>query len=121
MLVETRHPQGVPNRPLQSYRPALIGSIISNRSVHPLPADSWSSLPDWYDCRRIGFLGAQGSFQRWASIDGCSTATTTDGDCTYYQTCSAGVEVGLCVKQGGGHAPGDANVGWAFLSRFTLP
>ena len=31
------------------------------------------------------------------------------------------VEVGLCVKQGGGHAPGDANVGWSFLNRFSLP
>lgn len=70
---------------------------------------------------RITFLGAQGSFQRWAGIDGCTTAMTTDGDCTYLTSCSAGVEVGLCVKQGGGHAPGDANVGWAFLSRFTLP
>jgi len=70
---------------------------------------------------KVTFLGAQGSFQRWASIDGCVTPTTADGDCTYYKTCSAGVEVGLCVKQGGGHAPGDPEVGWAFLSRFSLP
>jgi len=70
---------------------------------------------------KVTFLGAQGSFQRWASIDGCMTPTTANGDCTYYKTCSGGVEVGLCVKQGGGHAPGDANVGWSFLSRFSLP
>src|SRR4029079_13686640 len=70
---------------------------------------------------KITFLGAQGSFQRWAGLDGCSTATSSDGECTYYKTCTAGVEVGLCVKQGGGHAPGDANVGWSFLSRFSLP
>ena len=70
---------------------------------------------------KVTFLGAQGSFQRWVGLDGCVTPTTTDGDCTYYKTCTAGVEVGLCVKQGGGHAPGDANVGWSFLSRFSLP
>ena len=70
---------------------------------------------------KITFLGAQGSFQRWVGIDGCTAPTTADGDCTYYKTCTAGVEVGLCVKQGGGHAPGDANVGWSFLSRFSLP
>ena len=70
---------------------------------------------------KVTFLGAQGSFQRWATIDGCMTPTTANGDCTYYKTCSSGVEVGLCVKQGGGHAPGDANVGWSFLSRFSLP
>jgi hypothetical protein len=49
------------------------------------------------------------------------TPTKVDGDCTYYETCKAGVEVGLCVKQGGGHAPGDAAVGWTFLSKFSLP
>jgi len=52
---------------------------------------------------------------------GLSCSTTADGDCTYYETCTAGVEVGLCVKQGGGHAPGDANVGRSFLNRFSLP
>ena len=70
---------------------------------------------------RVTFLGAQASFQRWAGLDGCMTPTTVAGECTTYKTCSAGVEVGLCVKQGGGHATGDASVGWAFLSRFSLP
>jgi polyhydroxybutyrate depolymerase len=70
---------------------------------------------------KITFLGAQGSFMRWADLDGCMTPTTVDGDCTYYKTCTAGVQVGLCVKQGGGHAPGDANIGWTFLSKFSLP
>lgn len=70
---------------------------------------------------RITFLGAQKSFERWAGIDGCTGSTTSDGDCTYYEQCEGGVEVGLCVKQGGSHAPGDSNVGWAFLKKFTLP
>ena len=70
---------------------------------------------------RVTFLGAQGSFARWAGIDGCMEPTTSDGDCTYYEQCDAGVEIGLCVKQGGMHAPGDPNVGWTFLNKFTLP
>jgi polyhydroxybutyrate depolymerase len=70
---------------------------------------------------RVTFMGAQASFNRWAQIDDCVEPTTTEGDCTYYKKCGDGVEVGLCVKQGGGHAGGDANVGWAFLSRFSLP
>jgi polyhydroxybutyrate depolymerase len=70
---------------------------------------------------RVTFLGAQGSFDRWAGIDGCMEPTTADGECTYYEQCDAGVQIGLCVKQGGMHAPGDANVGWAFLTKFTLP
>jgi polyhydroxybutyrate depolymerase len=70
---------------------------------------------------KITFLGAQASLQRWVGLDGCMTPTTVDGECTYYKTCSAAVEVGLCVKQGGAHAGGDANVGWAFLNRFSRP
>jgi len=70
---------------------------------------------------RITFMGAEASFERWAGLDGCVEPTNEDGDCTYYTQCDGGAEVGLCVKQGGSHAPGDANVGWAFLSRFTLP
>jgi polyhydroxybutyrate depolymerase len=70
---------------------------------------------------KITFLGAQASLQRWVGLDGCMTPTTVDGECTTYKTCSASVEVGLCVKQGGGHAGGDPAVGWAFLSRFLRP
>jgi polyhydroxybutyrate depolymerase len=70
---------------------------------------------------RVTFMGAEASFERWADVDGCVEPTTTSGDCTFYGECEAGVEVGLCVDQGGGHAPGDASVAWDFLSRFTLP
>ena len=70
---------------------------------------------------KITFLGAQASFERWAELDGCAMPTTSEGDCTYYSGCEAGTEVGLCVAQGGGHATGDASVGWEFLSKFSLP
>jgi polyhydroxybutyrate depolymerase len=70
---------------------------------------------------KVTFLGAQASFERWAEIDGCMDPTTSDGDCTYYEQCGGGAQIGLCIKQGGSHAPGDANVGWAFLKKFTLP
>jgi polyhydroxybutyrate depolymerase len=70
---------------------------------------------------RVTFLGAMASFERWAEIDGCTGSATTMGECSYYEQCQAGVQVGLCVDQGGSHAPGDANVLWTFLSKFTLP
>ncbi|HEY6722395.1 MAG TPA: PHB depolymerase family esterase [Polyangiaceae bacterium] len=70
---------------------------------------------------RITFLGAQASFERWAELDGCAAPPTSEGDCTYYSECEGGTQVGLCVAQGGGHATGDANLGWEFLSKFTLP
>ncbi len=70
---------------------------------------------------RATFEGAYGGFERWREMDGCNDVSTVEGDCTTYTECSEGVEVALCVKEGGGHATGDANVGWAFLKRFTLP
>jgi len=70
----------------------------------------------------VTFLGAVGTFQKWAQIDGCSgSATAADSnDCQYYNSCSAGVKVGLCTMNAG-HAPGEANIGWPFIKQFTLP
>ena len=70
----------------------------------------------------VTFLGAVGTFQKWAQIDGCTgSATAADSnDCQYYDSCSAGVKVGLCTMNAG-HAPGEANIGWPFIKQFTLP
>jgi len=70
----------------------------------------------------VTFLGAVGTFQKWSQIDSCTgSATAADSNnCQYYTTCGAGVQVGLCTMNTG-HAPGNANVGWPFLKKFTLP
>jgi polyhydroxybutyrate depolymerase len=68
------------------------------------------------------FVGAQGTFMKWAELDGCTgSAASSGGDCSTYSQCSAGVEVTSCIKQGGGHESGDPNVAWETLKRFTLP
>ena len=71
----------------------------------------------------VDFLGAQGTFQKWAEIDQCTgPASAEDGDgCSFYSTCKDGVEVGLCTKQGGGQETGNPNVAWKVLKRHTLP
>ncbi|HOU89864.1 MAG TPA: PHB depolymerase family esterase, partial [Polyangiaceae bacterium] len=71
----------------------------------------------------ITFLGAQGTFEKWAEINGCTgSASAEDAQgCKSYSTCEAGVEVTLCTKQGGGHEAGNASVGWPALKRHTLP
>ena len=70
----------------------------------------------------VTFLGAVGTFQKWAQIDACTGSPTAadSNDCQYYTSCGAGVQVGLCTMDAG-HAPGKANIGWPFLKQYTLP
>ncbi|HVV51476.1 MAG TPA: PHB depolymerase family esterase, partial [Polyangia bacterium] len=70
----------------------------------------------------VTFLGAVGTFQKWAQIDGCTGSPTAadSNDCQYYTSCGAGVEVGLCTMDAG-HAPGNATIGWPFIKKYTLP
>lgn len=71
----------------------------------------------------IHFLGAQGTFQKWAQLDGCtgSPSASDSNGCSTYSQCKAGVEVTLCTKQGGGHDTGNAQVAWAMLKAHPMP
>jgi len=70
----------------------------------------------------ITFLGAQATFQRWASINHCTgpASPQDDNGCSSYSSCDAGVEVTLCTKQGGVGEPGDATIAWPVLKRHAL-
>jgi len=70
----------------------------------------------------IHFLGARGTFQRWAELDGCTGSPTAGaGGCETYTQCNAGTEVTLCTTQGGGHSTGNAQTGWAMLKKHPMP
>jgi polyhydroxybutyrate depolymerase len=71
----------------------------------------------------IHFLGAQGTFQGWSQLDGCTGSPTTpdSNGCSTYSNCKDGVEATLCTKQGGGHDTGDAHIGWAMLKAHPMP
>jgi polyhydroxybutyrate depolymerase len=113
-LVKETVDQCKPARPITviTFRGSADGSVkyaggaISNDPSKPLTG-----------------LGAKASFDKWAQIDGCTgTASAEDKNgCASYTTCSAGAEVILCTKQGGGHEAGNASVGWPVLKRHTLP
>jgi polyhydroxybutyrate depolymerase len=71
---------------------------------------------------KVTFLGAQGSFERWLELNGCTGTPAMDANgCSLASECDADAEVALCIKQGGGHANGDARVAWDFLMQHTLP
>jgi polyhydroxybutyrate depolymerase len=70
------------------------------------------------------FLGAVGTWEKWAEINGCADKQPEDtGDgCQTYPDCGApGVEVTLCTAQGGGHSPGPAGMLWERMKMHTLP
>ena len=71
----------------------------------------------------VTFLGAAGTFQKWAALDGCTgTPSAADSNgCQYYNSCSGRREGRPLHNTGGGHAQGDASIGWPFLKQFTLP
>jgi len=70
----------------------------------------------------VTFLGAQGTFQKWAEIDRCTgSPSPPDGNgCATYSSCQGGVEVVLCTEPGG-QTFGDAGVAWPLLKRHPLP
>jgi polyhydroxybutyrate depolymerase len=81
-----------------------------------------STPPTPYPLEPIHFLGAQGTFKKWAEVDGCTGEPTSGaGGCKTYTQCKDGVEVTLCTAQGGSHATGDAKVAWPMLKKYTLP
>lgn len=70
----------------------------------------------------VTFLGAVGTFDTWAGIDGCTGAASLPdaNGCARYSSCRDGVEVVLCTKQGGGDDPGDPTLAWPVLMRHPL-
>ena len=101
-----------------------IAMIVFRGTADPIVpyAGGASTPPTSYPLDPIHFLGAEGTFKKWAEVDGC-TGTPTDGTggCSTYTECKDGVTVTLCTAQGGSHVGGDANVAWATLKKFTLP
>jgi polyhydroxybutyrate depolymerase len=105
-----------PSRPISviSYRGTsdFIVPYAGGRSTPPTP----------YPLSPINFLGAEGTFKKWAEINGCTgTPTTSAGGCRTYPQCKDGVEVTLCTAQGGGHSGGPAAQAWERLKKYTLP
>jgi len=71
---------------------------------------------------RIVFIGAQATLDKWNELDGCTGPEVDIGnDCVKVSGCDAGVENTLCVIQGGGHQPGDANLLWPLLRQYSMP
>jgi polyhydroxybutyrate depolymerase len=71
----------------------------------------------------VTFLGAVGTFQRWAELDQCtgSPSAADANGCSTYDNCQGGTQVTLCTAQGGGAAWGSAAIGWSVLQAHPMP
>jgi len=71
----------------------------------------------------IDFLGAVGTFQKWAELDGCtgSAGAADSNNCQTYSQCTAGVQVTLCTNNSGGHEAAKPEIVWPMLKKYTLP
>jgi polyhydroxybutyrate depolymerase len=68
------------------------------------------------------FLGARANFEKWNELNGCTGPEVDVGNnCVKVSQCDGGVENTLCVIEGGGHQPGNADLLWPLLRQYTLP
>jgi polyhydroxybutyrate depolymerase len=100
-------------------RPITVISFRgSNDNLVPYEGGPSSVVPGM----PVTFLGAEGTFRKWAEIDQC-TGTPSGPDaagCETYTRCQGGVEVVLCTKAGG-QQQGDAAFAWPILKRHPAP
>ncbi len=114
-LLEENSPGCAPVRPI----PVLLTRGLADKVVTYTGGPS--NPPNGLQTT-IHFMGAQATFKRWAELNQCTDTPVKDqAGCEIHRQCAAGVEVGLCSIPGGGHAPGDATMGWNFLKRFKKP
>lgn len=109
----------------QPCRPTRPVTVIAFRgTADPLmPYEGGAQQPPNGVEGTLTFLGAIGTFERWAEFDRCTGApSAADANgCSTYADCADGVEVTLCTEEGGGMTWGSAELGWATLSRHARP
>jgi polyhydroxybutyrate depolymerase len=101
-------------------KPSRPVSVISYRGTADAVMEYGGSVSSF----GMKFLGAVGTFEKFAEINGCADKAPTDSGngCQTQKDCGApGVEVTLCTAQGGGHSPGPAKMLWDRLSKHSLP
>jgi polyhydroxybutyrate depolymerase len=102
-------------------RPITVISFRGTADFIVPYAGGASTPPTPYPLDPIHFLGAQGTFEKWAELNQCTgEPMDTGGGCETYTQCAQGVEVTLCTS-GGGHSTGDPDVGWPMLAKHPMP
>lgn len=110
---------------LTTCNPSRPITEISFRSVTDsvVPYAGGVSNPPGYPEMQMELLGAVGTFQKWANLNGCTGSPTAEdaNGCSTYSSCAESAEVTLCTKQEGTQIFGDANLIWDTLKRHSMP
>ena len=109
-------------QPCQPVRPVTEISFRGAADTVVPYAGGATQPPNGLDVT-VTFLGAVGTFQRWAELDQCTgspSAADADG-CSTYADCQGGTQVTLCTTQGGGQAWGNPRTGWNVLKARPMP
>lgn len=101
--------------------PGRAVPLLSQRASNDeLVTYNYTGVADCLTGTCITFLGAVGTNNTWKQKSGCTNQTSQQGQCSISTQCTDGVEVGLCTSTRR-HSAEDANIGWNFMKRFTLP
>jgi polyhydroxybutyrate depolymerase len=109
-------------QPCQPVRPVTVISFRGTADAL-VPYDGGAMQPPNGLDVTITFLGAVGTFERWAELNQCtgSPSAADSNGCSTYSSCADGVEVTLCTTQDGGMERGSPEIGWSMLSRHPMP
>ena len=100
-----------------------------NDSVVPYAGGTPPAPPSSYPLTPVTFLGAEATFDKWSSLDGCtgdpeSSPGNADWTCRTRSHCQAGTTVTLCNGSdatAGGHVQGNAKIAWAMMKTQAMP
>jgi polyhydroxybutyrate depolymerase len=109
----------------QECMPARPISVLSFRATNDfiVPYEGGPSNPPNGLPITIHFEGAEGTRDRWKTMNDCTDEPSPmDGatNCVSHKSCAAGTEVGLCTRSNG-HTYGDSAIGWDFMKRHPMP
>jgi polyhydroxybutyrate depolymerase len=109
----------------QECMPARPISVLSFRATNDfiVPYEGGPSNPPNGLPITIHFEGAEGTRDRWKTMNDCTDEPSPmDGatGCVSHTSCAAGTEVGLCTRSNG-HTYGDSAIGWDFMKRHPMP
>jgi polyhydroxybutyrate depolymerase len=104
------------NMPCEPVRPL---TVIMFRGMSD-PIVPWQPSVGMLTGCCASFLGAEGCFDEWAKVDGCTDEPMDIGNsCKKHSECMAGTTVTLC--ENGSHTQGDANLSWAAIKDMKMP